>query len=113
MREKLLKFLTSSQHYQILCFMFLYILSPITDVIQYIQKHHKMLKTKDQLVVTFCFYLTSYALNMFWTLIYPSSEDYDYSVELPPQPNRNTNTHRAKKAEASACNADTTPTQPH
>jgi hypothetical protein len=41
------------------------------------------LKTKDQLDVTCYFYLTSYALNMFWTLIYPSSRAYDYSVELP------------------------------
>ena len=29
------------------------------------------------------FYFTSYALNMFWTLIYPSSGACDYSVELP------------------------------
>jgi len=41
------------------------------------------LKTKDQLDVTCYFYFTSYALNMFRTLIYPSSEAYDYSVELP------------------------------
>ena len=35
------------------------------------------LKTKDQLDVT------SYAFNMFRTLIYSSSGGYDYSVELP------------------------------
>jgi len=29
------------------------------------------------------FYFTSYMLNMFQTLIYPSSEAYDYSAELP------------------------------
>jgi len=29
------------------------------------------------------FYFTSYVLNMFWTLIYPSSGACDYSVELP------------------------------
>jgi len=29
------------------------------------------------------FYFTSYALNMFRTLIYPSSGACDYSVELP------------------------------
>ena len=29
------------------------------------------------------FYFTSYAINMFRTLIYPSSGAYDYSVELP------------------------------
>jgi len=29
------------------------------------------------------FYFTSYVLNMFRTLIYPSSRAYDYSVELP------------------------------
>jgi len=41
------------------------------------------LKTKDQFYVTCYFYFTSYALNMFRTLIYPSSGAYDYSVELP------------------------------
>jgi len=40
------------------------------------------LKTKDQLDVTWCYYFTSYALNMFRTLIYPSSGACDYSVEL-------------------------------
>ena len=41
------------------------------------------LKTKDQLDVTCSFYFNSYALNMFRTLIYPSSGACDYSVELP------------------------------
>jgi len=45
--------------------------------------HCNSLKTKDQLNVTCCFYFTSYALNMFWTLIYPSSGGYDFSVGLP------------------------------
>ena len=66
------------------------------------------------------FYFTSYALNMFRTLIYPSSGAYVCSVELPhwscvlgsmcvgvsvwlgwsgttpTQPHRNSNTHRTK-----------------
>ena len=61
------------------------------------------LKTKDQLDVTCYFYFTSYALNMFRTLIYPSSGAYDYSVELP----------HWSCVLAEACNTDTTPTQPH
>jgi len=40
-------------------------------------------KTKDQLDATCYFYFTSYALNMFRTLIYPSSGACDCSVELP------------------------------
>ena len=80
------------------------------------------LKTKDQLDVTCYFYFTSYALNMFRTLIYPSSGAYDYSVELP---------HwscvlgsmcvgvtvwlgwSGVCVAGLACNADTTPNQPH
>jgi len=70
------------------------------------------------------FYFTSYALNMFQRLIYPSSGACDYSVELP---------HWSYCSWfdvfwsfgvvglewypccscASACNTDTTPTQPH
>jgi len=42
-----------------------------------------ILKTKDQFDVTCYFNLTSYTLNMFRTLIYPSSGTYDYYVELP------------------------------
>ena len=42
-----------------------------------------MMMKKDQLDVTCYFYFTSYALNMFRTLIYPSSGAYDDSVELP------------------------------
>jgi len=34
-------------------------------------------------VEEFLFYFTSYFLNMFQTLIYPSSGACDYSVELP------------------------------
>ena len=40
-------------------------------------------RIKDQLDVTCYFYFTSYALNMFRTLIYPSSGACDYSVQLP------------------------------
>jgi len=54
------------------------------------------------------FYFISYVLNMFRTLIYPSTGACDYSVELPhrsycscfdatpTQPHRNSNTHRTK-----------------
>ena len=66
------------------------------------------------------FYFTSYVFNMFRTLIYQSSGDCDYSVEL----------HIGRIVlgslcvgvsvylgwsciRASACNTDTTPTQPH
>ena len=45
------------------------------------------------------FYFTSYVLNTFRTLIYPSSGAREYAVELPHC--------------ASACNTDTTQTQPH
>ena len=50
---------------------------------RYFVNCNRKLKTKDQLDVTCYFYFTSYALNMFQTLIYPSSGAYDYSVELP------------------------------
>ena len=39
-----------------------------------------MLQAEAQLLL---FYFTSYVLNMFQTLIYPSSGACDYSVELP------------------------------
>jgi len=61
--------------------------------------HCSSWRIKDQLDVTCYFYFTSYLLNMFQTLIYPSSGACDYSVELPHC--------------ASACNTDTTPTQPY
>jgi len=44
------------------------------------QNNKFWLKTKDQLDVTCYFYFIYYALNMFRTLIYPSSGAYDYSV---------------------------------
>jgi len=51
------------------------------------------------------FYFTSYVFNMFRTLIYPSSGACDYSVELQ---------HWSYCTSCvSACNTDTTPTQPH
>ena len=49
----------------------------------YIYIYIYKLKTKDQLDVTCYLYFTSYVLNMFRTLIYPSSGACDYSVELP------------------------------
>ena len=68
------------------------------------------------------FHFTSYVFNMFRTLIHPSSEACDYSVQLP---------HLlcvlvsmcvgvsvwlvrvVSVWQAEACNTDTTPTQPH
>ena len=50
---------------------------------QIVSKQDIMLKTKDQLDDTCYFYFTSYVLNMFRTLMYPSSRAYDNSVELP------------------------------
>ena len=63
------------------------------------------------------FYFTSHVLNMFRTLIYPSSGACDYSVELP---------HRSwfvvcwrfdaagfEQCPSSACNTDSTQIQPH
>ena len=41
------------------------------------------LKNKRPTWCHLLFYFTSYVLNMFRTLIYPSSETCDYSVELP------------------------------
>jgi len=61
-----------------------------------------MLKNKRPNWCHLLFYFTSYVLNMFQTLIYPSSGACDHSVELP---------HWSYCA--SACNTDTTPTQPH
>ena len=77
------------------------------------------LKNKRPTWCHLLFYFISYVLNMFRTLIYPSSGDCDYSVELPhwsccswfdvcwsfgvvglewypTQPHRNSNTHRIK-----------------
>ena len=45
--------------------------------------HCDIWRIKDQLDVTWYFYFTSDVLNMFRTLIYPSSGACDYSVELP------------------------------
>jgi len=85
-----------------------------------------MLKNKRPTWCHLLFYFTSYVLNMFRTIIYPSSGACDYSVELPHwsycswfdvcwsfgvvglewylccRPKHN-----------SACNTDTTPTQPY
>ena len=43
----------------------------------------KTLKNKRPTWCHFLFYFTSYVLNMFWTLIYPSSGACDCVVELP------------------------------
>ena len=55
------------------------------------------------------FYFTSYVLNMFWTLIYPSSGACDCAVEL----SHRSFCSRFVVLQASACNTDTTQTQPH
>jgi len=67
------------------------------------------------------FYFTSYVLNMFRTLIYPSSGASDCSVELPHWSYcswYDVGVVSVLQAEAqlccaSACNTDSTPTQPH
>jgi len=45
-----------------------------------------LLKNKRPTLCHLLFYFTSYVLNMFRTLIYPSSGACDYSVELPHWP---------------------------
>jgi len=69
------------------------------------------------------FYFTSYVLNMFWTLIYPSSGACDYSVELPHWScvlgsmcfgvSVLLGWHWICVVVLPACNTDTTPSQPH
>jgi len=54
---------------------------------------------------------TSYVLNMFRTLIYPSSGACDYSVELPHW--SYCSWFDVCRRFGVACNTDTTPTQPH
>jgi hypothetical protein len=79
--------------------------------------HCNSWRIRDQTWCHLLFYFTSYVLNMFRTLIYPSSGACDCSVELP---------HRsffsrfvvcwrfgASVLQAAACNTDTTQTQPH
>jgi len=79
---------------------------------------HTYLKNKRPIWCHLLFYFTSYVLNMFRTLIYPSSGACDCAVELP---------HWSYCSWfdvcwsfgvvwlecASACNTDATPTQPH
>jgi len=48
-----------------------------------LQNHSTYLKNKRPTRCHLLFYLTSYVLNMFRTLIYPSSGACEYSVELP------------------------------
>ena len=72
----------------------------------------RLLKNKRPTWCHLLLYFTSYVLNMFQTLIYPSSGACDYSVELP---------HWSYcswfdvccSLGVKACNTDTTPTQPH
>ena len=82
------------------------------------------------------FHFTSYVLNMFWTLIYPSSGACDCSVELPHwsycswfdvcwsfgvvglefQPNHTGTQHTSNQEQYDQCGNSTelgTPTQPH
>ena len=66
----------------------------------------KKLKNKRPTWCHLLFYFTSYVLNMFRILIYPSSGVCDYSVELP-------HWSYCSWFEVSACNTDTIPTQPH
>ena len=80
-------------------------------------KTNDLLKNKRPTWCHLIFSFTSYVLNMFRTLIYPSSGTCNYSVELP---------HWSYYSwfdvcwsfgvvglEAEVCNTDTTPTQPH
>jgi len=82
------------------------------------------LKNKRPTWCHLLFYFTSYVLNMFWTLIYPSSGACDYSVELPHSSYcswwvsvrlgwSGIRVAGWSTSYASACNTDTTPTQPH
>ena len=53
---------------------------------QVLQKRLDTIMLFKNKIPTWChllFYFTSYVLNMFRTLIYPSSGAYDYSAELP------------------------------
>jgi len=70
---------------------------------------HQHLKNKRPTSCHLLYYFTSYVLNMFQTLIYPSSGACNYSVELP---------HWSYCSWfivccALACNTDTTPIQPY
>ena len=71
------------------------------------------------------FHFISYVLNMFRTLIYPSSGAWDYSVELPHWSYCSSfdvcgsfgvvglEWYPCCRLQPEACNTDTTPTQPH
>jgi len=78
-----------------------------------------LLKNKRPTWCHFLFYFTSYALNKFRTLIYPSSGACDYSVELPHWSYcswfgglefRCGWVGVVSVLQAEACNTDTTPT---
>jgi len=85
------------------------------------------MKNKRETCCHLLFYFTSYVLNMFRTLIYPSSGPCDYSVELPHWSYSSWFDVCCSfgvvglewypccrlKCFATACNTDTTPNQPH
>ena len=56
--------------------------SPIISYVYWTLHHCDSWRIKDQLDVTCYFYFTSYVINMFRTLTYPSSGACDYSVDL-------------------------------
>ena len=58
-------------------------LSHIYDPVFQFRRFSVTLKNKRPTWCHLLFYFTSYVLNMFRTLIYPSSGSCDYSVELP------------------------------
>ena len=76
-----------------------------------------LLKNKRPTWCHLLFYFTSYVLNMFRILIYPSSGACDYSVELPYWSYCSwfdvLEILCGWVGVVSACNTDTTPTQPH
>ena len=71
------------------------------------------LKNKRPIWCHSLFYFTSYVLNVFRTLIYPSSGACDYSVELPHWSFCSWFDVCWSFGVVGACNTDTTPTQPH
>ena len=78
---------------------------------------YRQLKNKRPTWWYLLFYFTSYVLKMFRTLIYPSSGACDYSVKLPHLSHCSWFdvcwSSGVVGLQASACNTDITPTQPH
>ena len=71
-----------------------------------------MLKNKRPTLCHLLFYFTSYVLNMFWTLIYPSSGACNFFL-LNYHIGRIVLGLMCVGVSAEACIMDTTPTQPH